>query len=141
MSEAKQKQEAKTAAPAPVKGKKKSKKTVTRGQVSISATFNNTIVTFSDTQGNVLAWSSAGACGFKGSRKATPYAAQLAAEKAGRKAQEFGLQNVDVFVNGVGAGRESALRALSAVGFHVGAIKDLTGVPHNGCRAPKKRRV
>lgn len=129
------------AAGKPVKTKKKTRKSVSRGIVSISATFNNTIVTISDSNGNALAWSSSGACGFKGSRKSTPYAAQVATEKAAKAAAEFGLISVEVFIKGVGAGRESALRALQTAGFNISSIKDLTGVPHNGCRAPKRRRV
>ncbi len=121
--------------------KKKVKKNVSRGVVHINASFNNTIVTITDQGGNAIAWSTSGACGFKGSRKSTPYAAQVATEKAAKQAQEFGLITVDVLIKGVGAGRESALRALQSCGFNVNSIKDITGVPHNGCRAPKRRRV
>jgi small subunit ribosomal protein S11 len=121
--------------------KKKVKKNISRGVVHINATFNNTIVTVSDAGGNAISWSSSGACGFKGSRKSTPYAAQLATEKACKAAQEHGLITVDVLIKGVGAGRESALRALHSTGFNVNSIKDITSVPHNGCRPPKRRRV
>jgi small subunit ribosomal protein S11 len=107
----------------------------------ILATFNNTLITFTDPQGNVVAWSSAGACGFKGSRKSTPYAAQIAAEAASRKAQEHGVRQVDVFVKGPGSGREAAIRSLQGVGLHVVSITDVTPIPHNGCRPPKRRRV
>lgn len=132
------KEETKTAAPAP---KKKDKKTVPIGVAHVNATFNNTIITITDPFGNTIAWSSSGANGFKGSRKSTPYAAQVAAEVAGRKAIEHGMRTVEVLVKGPGAGRESALRALTAVGFNVTSIKDITPVPHNGCRPPKRRRV
>ena len=121
--------------------KKKDKKQVVSGIVHINASFNNTIVTVTDAFGNALAWSSAGAMGFKGSRKSTPYAAQVAAEDAGRKAQEYGLKNVEVRVKGPGSGRESALRALQAIGYTVTVIRDVTPIPHNGCRPPKRRRV
>ena len=121
--------------------KKKTKKNIVSGMAYISATFNNTMVTITDEQGNSVAWSSAGVKGFKGSRKSTPYAAQIAAEDAGTKAKEFGLKNLQVFVKGPGGGRESALRALQAVGFYITSIKDTTPIPHNGCRPPKKRRV
>jgi len=121
--------------------KKKVRKSVSKGIVHINATFNNTIVTITDTVGNTLSWSSSGACGFKGSRKSTPYAAQVATEKAIKSAQDFGLISVEVLIKGVGAGRESALRALQSAGFNVNSIHDITGVPHNGCRAPKRRRV
>jgi len=107
----------------------------------VNATFNNTIVTITDAKGNTVAWSSAGSQGFKGSRKSTPYAAQLAGESAGKKAQEHGMQTIDVLVKGPGSGRESALRALSSVGFTITSIKDVTPLPHNGCRPPKRRRV
>ena len=116
-------------------------KNIISGLAYISATFNNTMVTITDEQGNSIAWSSAGVKGFKGSRKSTPYAAQIAAEDAGTKAKEFGLKNLQVFVKGPGGGRESALRALQAVGFYITSIKDTTPIPHNGCRPPKKRRV
>lgn len=126
---------------APTTGKKKVKKNIARGMAHVKATFNNTIITISDMQGNAIAWNSAGACGFKGSRKSTPYAAQVAAEKAGRAAQEHGLKTIDVEVKGPGAGRESALRALQSVGFNITTIRDVTSIPHNGCRPPKRRRV
>ena len=121
--------------------KKKQKKNIISGMAYINATFNNTMITITDEQGNSIAWSSAGVKGFKGSRKSTPYAAQIAAEDAGTKAKEFGLKNLQVFVKGPGGGRESALRALQAVGFYITSIKDTTPIPHNGCRPPKKRRV
>jgi small subunit ribosomal protein S11 len=123
------------------KGKKKSKKNVQTGIVFIQSTFNNTIITITDVSGNVLSWSSAGARGFKGSRKSTPFAAQVAAGDAAAKAMEHGLKNVSVLVKGPGAGRESALRALAAAGLKVTLIRDITPVPHNGCRPPKRRRV
>jgi small subunit ribosomal protein S11 len=123
------------------KGKKKSKKNVQTGVVYIQSTFNNTIITITDVSGNVLSWSSAGARGFKGSRKSTPFAAQVAAGDAAAKAMEHGLKNVSVLVKGPGAGRESALRALAAAGLKVTLIRDITPVPHNGCRPPKRRRV
>jgi small subunit ribosomal protein S11 len=121
--------------------KKKVKKNVSNGVVHIQSTFNNTIVTITDTVGNVVAWSSAGAQGFKGSRKSTPFAAQLAAQDAARKAMENGMRSVEVYVKGPGPGRESALRALQSTGFSVVMIKDVTPIPHNGCRPPKRRRV
>ena len=123
------------------KSKKKTKKNVVSGTAHINSTFNNTIISIADENGNVISWSSAGSRGFKGSRKSTPYAAQIAAEDAGTKAKEFGLKNLQVFVKGPGGGRESALRALQAVGFYITSIKDTTPIPHNGCRPPKKRRV
>ena len=123
------------------KGKKKTKKNVQTGIVYIQSTFNNTIITITDVSGNVLSWSSAGARGFKGSRKSTPFAAQVAAGDAAAKAMEHGLKNVSVLVKGPGAGRESALRALAAAGLKVTLIRDITPVPHNGCRPPKRRRV
>ena len=122
------------------KAKKKVRKNIQTGVAHISATFNNTIVSITDVSGNVVAWSSAGTCGFKGSRKSTPFAAQLAAEKAARAAQEHGLQKVDVFVKGPGSGRETAIRSLAAAGLEVAGIQDVTPVPHNGCRQPKRRR-
>ena len=125
---------------APVR-RKKVKRMVSEGVVHIHSTFNNTIITISDPQGNVVAWASAGAVGFKGSRKGTPFAAQVAAENAARKAAELGMRQVQVFVKGPGAGRESALRSLQAAGFTVNLIKDVTPIPHNGCRPPKRRRV
>lgn len=121
--------------------KTKEKKNVTSGVVHIQATFNNTIVTITDNAGNVLSWSTCGAKGFKGSRKSTPFAAQVAAEDAAKKAQEHGLRTVEVFVKGPGSGRESALRALQAAGLTLTVIKDVTPIPHNGCRPPKRRRV
>lgn len=121
--------------------KKKDKKTVPSGVAHVNSSFNNTIITITDPFGNSLAWSSAGANGFKGSRKSTPYAAQIAAEIAGRKALEYGMKTLEVLVKGPGSGRESALRALSAVGFTITSIRDVTPVPHNGCRPPKRRRV
>jgi small subunit ribosomal protein S11 len=121
--------------------KKKTKKNVPMGVVHIHASFNNTIVTITDPIGNTISWSSAGVRGFKGSRKSTPFAAQMASEDAARKALDSGLRSVIVYVKGPGAGRESALRALSSVGLKVSAIKDVTPIPHNGCRPPKKRRV
>lgn len=120
---------------------KKVKKNVQTGVVYISCTFNNTMVTFTDVSGNVVAWSTAGTMGFKGSRKSTPFAAQTAAEDAAKKAAEHGMQNVSVLVKGPGSGRESALRAISAAGMKVTSIRDITPVPHNGCRPPKRRRV
>lgn len=121
--------------------KKRERKNISAGVVHVNASFNNTIVTISDMQGNTVSWSSAGAHGFKGSRKSTPYAAQVTADAAARKAQEHGLKTVTVVVKGPGTGRESALRALQAVGLVVTSIKDITPVPHNGCRPPKRRRV
>jgi small subunit ribosomal protein S11 len=121
--------------------KKKDRKNVPVGIAHVNASFNNTIITITDPFGNALAWSSSGANGFKGSRKSTPYASQMAAETAGKKAMEHGVRTVEVRVKGPGAGRESALRALSAVGFIITSIKDITPVPHNGCRPPKRRRV
>ncbi len=122
-------------------GRKKEKKNVPVGVCHIKATFNNTVVTFSDPQGNVLAWSSTGAAGFKGSRKSTPFAAKTAAEDAVRKAREHGVRQVEVEVRGPGSGREAALRALSAAGVKVTTIRDVTPVPHNGCKPPKMRRI
>lgn len=124
----------------PVK-KKKQKRTVSDGVVHIHSTFNNTLVTITDQIGNVLAWSSAGSVGFKGSRKGTPFAAQMASDAAAKKAMESGVRNVQVHVKGPGAGRESALRSLQSAGFHITVIRDVTPIPHNGCRAPKRRRV
>jgi small subunit ribosomal protein S11 len=131
-----------TASPVtPKKGKKRVKKNVATGIVHIASTFNNTMITITDVTGNVLAWSSAGARGFKGSRKSTPFAAQVAAGDAAAKAMEHGLKTVSVLVKGPGAGRESALRALSAAGLKITLIRDVTPIPHNGCRPPKRRRV
>ncbi|MEE8499125.1 MAG: 30S ribosomal protein S11 [Kiloniellales bacterium] len=121
--------------------RRREKKNITSGIAHVSATFNNTKITITDVQGNTIAWASAGGQGFKGSRKSTPYAAQLAAEDAGRKAQEHGMKTLEVNVKGPGSGRESALRALQAVGFTITAIRDVTPIPHNGCRPPKRRRV
>lgn len=121
--------------------KKKIKRMVSEGQAHIAATFNNTIVTITDMNGNTLAWASAGSAGFKGSRKSTPYAAGLAARNAARNAQDYGMQEVDVIVNGPGPGRESAIRSLQTSGVRVRSIRDITPVPHNGCRPKKKRRV
>ncbi|MBI5180157.1 MAG: 30S ribosomal protein S11 [Nitrospirota bacterium] len=122
-------------------GKKKEKKNIQTGVAHIQATFNNTIVTISDVNGNVVSWSSAGNQGFKGSRKSTPFAAQRAAENAARKAMECGLRQIDIYVKGPGSGRESAIRALQAAGLKINLIKDVTPIPHNGCRPPKRRRV
>ncbi len=121
--------------------RRKGKRTVSEGVAHIHATFNNTMITIADPVGNVVAWSSAGQAGFKGSRKGTPFAAQVAAERAARVAIDMGMRSVSVFLRGPGAGRESAVRALGAAGFQVLAIKDVTPIPHNGCRPPKKRRV
>jgi len=121
--------------------KKRERKNISTGVAHVNASFNNTIITITDTQGNTVSWSSAGHHGFKGSRKSTPYAAQVTAEDAGRKAQEHGMKTLAVLVKGPGAGRESALRALQTVGFQITSIKDVTPVPHNGCRPPKRRRV
>lgn len=124
-----------------VRTKRKEKKNIPSGIVHIQSTFNNTIITITDPAGNVVAWSSAGVQGFKGSRKSTPFAAQIAAEDAAKKAMEHGMKNVEVYVKGPGSGRESALRSLQAAGFNVVMIKDVTPIPHNGCRPPKRRRV
>ena len=124
-----------------VKKKKKEKKNISTGIAHINSSFNNTKVLISDVQGNAIAWSSSGTMGFKGSRKATPYAAQLAAEDAGKKAQEHGMKSLDVHIQGPGSGRESALRALSSLGMTVTSIRDVTPIAHNGCRPPKRRRV
>jgi len=121
--------------------KKKVKKTVVDGIAHIHASFNNTIITLSDRQGNALSWATAGGCGFRGSRKSTPFAAQVAAEKAGLAAQDYGLKNLEVMVKGPGPGRESAVRALNSCGYKINSITDVTPIPHNGCRPPKKRRV
>mgnify|MGYP003542140199 CR=1 FL=1 len=123
------------------KAKKKGKKNILNGIVHIQSTFNNTMITFTDVSGNVISWSTAGARGFKGSRKATPFAAQVAAGDAAAKAMEHGLKNVQVLVKGPGAGRESALRAIAAAGIKISLIRDVTPIPHNGCRMPKRRRV
>jgi small subunit ribosomal protein S11 len=121
--------------------KKKKKLRVQKGQAHIRSTFNNTIVTLTDKKGNTISWSSAGNLGIKGSRKSTPYAAQMSADNAAKEAMEYGLKEVEVFVKGPGAGRESAIRALQAAGLEVTLIKDVTPIPHNGCRPPKRRRV
>lgn len=123
------------------KPKKKFSKSVTSGIAHILATFNNTIVTLTDREGNVIVWSSCGSVGFKGSKKSTPFAAQIAAKNAAKKALETGLRDVEVFVKGPGSGRESAIRAIQAAGLRISAIKDVTPIPHNGCRPPKRRRV
>jgi len=123
------------------RARKKEKKNIVAGVAHVAATFNNTIITITDTQGNAVSWSSAGSLGFKGSRKSTPYAAQVAAEDAGKKAVEHGMRTLEVEVSGPGSGRESALRALQAVGLQVTSIRDVTPIPHNGCRPPKRRRV
>lgn len=129
-------------AAAPVaRARRRERKNITSGVAHVAATFNNTMVTITDAQGNTIAWSSSGTMGFKGSRKSTPYAAQVAAENAGRKAQEHGVRTLEVEVNGPGSGRESALRALQAVGFTITNIRDVTPIPHNGCRPRKRRRV
>jgi small subunit ribosomal protein S11 len=127
----------------PVRGRKKVKikKVVTDGMAHIHASFNNTIVTITDRQGNALCWATSGGSGFRGSRKSTPFAAQVAADKAGQMAKEYGLKNLDVNVKGPGPGRESAVRALNTAGFKITSITDVTPIPHNGCRPPKKRRV
>lgn len=121
--------------------RRRDRKNIPRGRAYVKSTFNNTIVTLTDPVGNVVAWSSAGASGFKGSRKSTPYAAQVAAETAARKAMEHGMRQVDVFIKGPGSGREMAIRSLQATGIQVTSIADVTPVPHNGCRPPKRRRV
>uniref|UniRef100_S0DEB7 Putative 30S ribosomal protein n=1 Tax=termite gut metagenome TaxID=433724 RepID=S0DEB7_9ZZZZ len=128
-------------AAAKTKVRRKEKKNILVGQAHIKSTFNNTIIAITDPTGAVIAWASAGTVGFKGSRKSTPYAAQMAAEAAGRRAMEHGMKRVDVFVKGPGSGRETAIRSLGAVGLEVGAISDVTPMPHNGCRPPKRRRV
>lgn len=127
--------------PTAARVRKKSKRQVADGIAHIHASFNNTIITISDRQGNSLCWATSGGCGFRGSRKSTPFAAQVAAEKAGTAAKEYGLKNLEVFVKGPGPGRESAVRALHAIGFKITNIADVTPIPHNGCRPPKKRRV
>lgn len=127
--------------PAGKKLRKKERKNVAQGQAHIKSTFNNTIVSITDPSGAVISWSSSGQVGFKGSRKSTPFAAQLAAEDAAKRAMEHGMKRVDVFVKGPGSGRETAIRSLQAAGLEVGSISDVTPVPHNGCRPPKRRRV
>jgi small subunit ribosomal protein S11 len=121
--------------------RRRERKNIVNAVAHINATFNNTVITIADEQGNAISWSSAGTVGFKGSRKSTPYAAQIAAEDAGKKASEHGVRNISVLVKGPGSGRETALRALQSVGFNVTIIRDVSPVPHNGCRAPKRRRV
>jgi len=121
--------------------KRREKKNIASGVAHVNASFNNTMITITDAQGNAISWSSSGAMGFKGSRKSTPYAAQVAAEDAGRKAQEHGMRTIEIEVSGPGSGRESALRALQACGFQVTSIRDVTPIPHNGCRPRKRRRV
>jgi len=125
----------------PARVSRRARKNISSGIVHVNSSFNNTMITISDAQGNAISWSSAGAMGFKGSRKSTPYAAQVAAEDAAKKAMDHGMQTVEVNVRGPGSGRESALRALQAVGLTVTAIRDTTPIPHNGCRPPKRRRV
>lgn len=122
-------------------GRRKEKRVVARAVAHITATFNNTIVTFADHKGDVIAWATTGSSGFKGARKGTPYAAQMTAENAARRAQEMGVQEIDVRVRGVGSGRDSSIRALNAFGFRILSLRDVTPMPHNGCRAPKRRRV
>jgi small subunit ribosomal protein S11 len=132
------------AAEAPAAGarpRRRERKNITSGVAHVNATFNNTVITITDAQGNTIAWSSSGSKGFKGSRKSTPYAAQMAAEDAGKKAMEHGMKTIEVMVKGPGSGRESALRMLQSVGFTITSIRDVTPVPHNGCRPPKRRRV
>ncbi len=136
MAEKKQK-----AAAAAAKVKKKARKNISSGTVHVLATFNNTIVNVSDKQGNTISWASAGTAGFKGSRKSTPFAAQLAAERAAKAAMEHGMKTVEVLVKGPGSGREAAIRSLQAVGLEISIIRDVTPIPHNGCRPPKRRRV
>ncbi len=129
------------ARPTATRVRRRERKNITSGVAHVNATFNNTMITIADAQGNTIAWSSAGASGFKGSRKSTPYAAQVAAEDVGRKAMDHGMKTLEVMVKGPGSGRESALRALGAAGFTITAIKDVTPIPHNGCRPRKRRRV
>lgn len=124
-----------------VRKKKRERKNIERGQAHIQSTFNNTIITLTDNAGNAISWSSAGSLGFKGSRKSTPFAAQIAAEEAAKNAMEHGLKTVQVFVKGPGAGREAAIRSLQATGLEISSISDVTPIPHNGCRPPKRRRV
>lgn len=124
-----------------VKIRRRERKNIASGVVHVNSTFNNTMITISDVQGNTVSWSSAGMMGFKGSRKSTPYAAQIAAEDAGKKAQDHGMKTLEVEVKGPGSGRESALRALQSIGFQITSIRDVTSIPHNGCRPPKRRRI
>jgi small subunit ribosomal protein S11 len=128
-------------AKSPTRSRKRVKKQVADGMAHIHASFNNTIITITDRQGNALSWATAGGSGFRGSRKSTPFAAQVAAERAGEMAKEYGVKNLEVFVKGPGPGRESSIRALNAVGYKITNITDVTPIPHNGCRPPKKRRV
>src|ERR1044072_5391439 len=139
--EAAEKDESKAPAAPKKGGRKRERKEVRTGIAHVQATFNNTIVTLTDRMGNVVSWSSAGSAGFKGSRKSTPFAAQTAAEIAARKAMEYGLKQIEVFVRGPGAGREAAIRSLQPVGLEISAIRDVTPIPHDGCRPPKRRRV
>ena len=125
----------------PARVKKRERKNISSGVAHVNASFNNTMITITDAQGNSIAWASSGSSGFKGSRKSTPYAAQIAADAAARKAQEHGVKTLEVEVKGPGSGRESALRALQAAGFTITSIKDVTPIPHNGCRPPKRRRI
>jgi small subunit ribosomal protein S11 len=129
------------AKPEAARVKRRERKNITAGVAHVAASFNNTMITITDAQGNTIAWSSSGALGFKGSRKSTPYAAQVAAEDAGKKAAEHGMKTLEVNVSGPGSGRESAIRALQSVGFTITTIRDVTPIPHNGCRPPKRRRV
>ncbi len=129
------------AAAAGTRVRRRERKNITSGVAHVNATFNNTVITVTDVQGNTIAWSSSGSMGFKGSRKSTPFAAQVAAERAGRAAQECGVKNIEVRIKGPGPGRESAVRALNAIGLKIASIADVTPVPHNGCRPPKRRRV
>ena len=135
------KQQAAAAAAPAARPRRRERKNITAGVAHVNATFNNTMITITDAQGNTIAWSSAGTQGFKGSRKSTPYAAQMAAEDAGKKAMEHGVRTLEIEVKGPGSGRESALRALQSVGFMISSIRDVTAIPHNGCRPPKRRRV
>jgi small subunit ribosomal protein S11 len=132
---------AKAVAKKTVRKKKRDRKNIERGQAHIQSTFNNTIVTLTDLSGNALSWSTSGALGFRGSRKSTPFAAQMAAEEAAKAAMEHGLKTVEVYVKGPGSGREAAIRALQTAGLEISLIKDITPIPHNGCRPPKRRRV
>jgi small subunit ribosomal protein S11 len=132
---------AETSAAGAARPRRRERKNITSGVAHVNATFNNTVITITDAQGNTIAWSSSGSKGFKGSRKSTPYAAQMAAEDAGKKAMEHGMKTLEVQVKGPGSGRESALRMLQSVGFTITSIRDVTPVPHNGCRPPKRRRV
>lgn len=141
MAEAKKQPKDASGKPVATRTKKRERKNVVSGVAHVNSTFNNTLITISDMAGNTIAWSSSGTAGFKGSRRSTPYAAQVAAEDAGRKAMEHGMRSVEVEVKGPGSGRESALRALQSIGFIITSIRDVTPIPHNGVRAPKRRRV